>query len=128
MSEEIIAKRYDSLYNDVKTFFVTTLSGKLTIGSVAVLTRYAMEVVQTTKNWSKMKGSEKHALVYGVIKALIKDLLQDPQVVGDNFDPHTAEGILLALDMVPVIIDSAVEFAKTYKSTGGFNFSCCPKK
>ena len=115
MSGQIqVQKQYDTLYGDVKQFFMNSTRGKLTVYSVTVLTRYAMELVQTGKNWKGLKGSEKKDLVLGVITAIVEDLLHDPQVVGENFDPNTRDGILAAVAVVPMFIDAAVDFAKTY--------------
>jgi hypothetical protein len=133
-----VEKQYDTLYNDVKQFFKNSTSGKLTVASVTVLTRYSMELVQTGENWQGMKGSEKKDLVFGVISALVTDLLDDPQVVGKNFSDDTRQGILAAVGLVPMIVDAVVDFAKTYSqqnpapvsgsnsgSSGRKRFFCC---
>lgn len=113
-SQTAVQKRFDLLYADVKEFFKTTSTGRLSVASVTSLTRYGMELVQTGNNWEGMKGSEKKDLVLGVVSEVIKDLLNDPEVVGENFDQGTRDAILAALDLVPMIIDAAVDFAKTY--------------
>jgi len=115
--QALVQKRFDLLYTDVKDFFKNTSTGKISIVTVTTLTRYSMELVQTSDNWAGMKGSEKKDLVYGVVTEVIKDLLNDPQVVGENFDEATRQAILLALDIVPSLIDAAVDFAKTYKDS-----------
>lgn len=124
-----IQKRYDNLYGDVKKFFFDSLAGHITAASVATLTRYAMEVVQTKKDWQGMQGYEKKDLVYGVITALVTDLLNDKQVVGENFDSGTRDVILSALPFVPMIIDAAADYAKVYaanaSSTSNAKKFCC---
>ncbi len=114
--------QHDALYKDVKQFFTDSISGTLTVASVATLTRYAMEVVQTGRKWKSLRGAQKRELVLGVISALVKDLLEDPKVVGENFDEGSKQAILAALAFAPMLIDAAVGFAKTYhgnKSSGG---------
>ena len=131
-----VQKRFDALYGDVKEFFKSSTNGKLSIASVTVLTRYAMEIVQTSQSWQDMKGSEKKNLVLGVLNAVIQDLLADHDVVGDSLDEGTKQAILTALEMAPMIIDAAVDFAKVYSanrpqdnSNGNGNrprlFCCC---
>jgi len=122
MSEQI-QKNHDVLYDDVKQFFITSGSGKLSITSITTLTRYAMEVVQTGRAWKGMKGSEKKALVFEVISDLVEDLLNDTDVVGD-LDNDIKQGILTATTLVPTFIDAAVDFAKIYKIQSKF-FCCC---
>jgi len=114
--QALVQKRFDVLYDDVKQFFKNTSTGRLSVASVTALTRYSMEVVQTGENWTGMKGSEKKDLVYGVVTEVIKDLLHDPEVVGEDFDEGTRDAILAALNLVPLVIDAAVDFAKTYSS------------
>ena len=107
-------EKYDTLYNDVKQFYLTTSSGRFTLGTLAPLTRYAMEIVQTGKGWSTMKGSEKKRLVTEVIQEVVTDLVNDKDVVKD-MDENTRQAILLGLETVPFIIDAACDFAKVVK-------------
>lgn len=132
MSISAVEESHDDLYANVKKFFVESTSGSLSVLTVTLLTRYSMELMQTNAKWSIMKGSEKKALVVGVLNALIKDLLNDPSVVGPNVDESFKAGILATLDLAPMIIDAAVDFAKTYHSTAvggseplGNGKSCC---
>ena len=115
MSSQLsVQKKYDTLYNDAKKFFLDTTSGKLTVATVTILTRYTMEVVQTGKDWAGLKGSEKKDLVLGVLNELIKDFIEDPDIGGENFPQETREAILAALAVAPMFIDAAVDFAKVY--------------
>ena len=123
MSERV----HDQLYATVKNFFEESTSGNLTTASVATLTRYAMQVVQTDVNFQGMKGSEKKDLVVGVVTALITDLLND-----SNLDDSTKQSIIVLLATVPSIIDMAVDFGKVYhnsQSSGDSHqrsgFFCC---
>ncbi len=127
-----VQKRYDTLYSDVKHFFLDSTSGKLTVASVTTLTRYAMEVVQTGKGWKRLKGSEKKDLVIGVITELIEDLVEDPEVVGEDFDEGAKQAILAALAFAPLLIDAAADYAKVYLNSQGqagggrrMLFGCC---
>ena len=124
-----VQKKYDALYGDVKRFFEESTSGKLNSLTVITLVRYTMEAVQTGKMWENMRGSEKKDLVLGVLGALVEDLINDPDVVGENFSEQTKESILSALAMAPMMIDAAVDFAKVYGggSNSGSNSQkrCC---
>lgn len=109
-----VQKKYDALYSDAKKFFLDTTSGRLTVSTVTTLTRYTMEVVQTGKDWAGLKGSEKKDLVLGVLNELIKDLIEDPDIGGEDFPQETRDAILAALAVAPMFIDAAVDFAKVY--------------
>jgi hypothetical protein len=76
-----------------------------------------MEIVQTGKSWIGMRGAEKKDLVLGVISAVVEDLMNDTEVVGEDFDAGSREAILTALALAPMLIDAAVDFAKVYSET-----------
>ena len=122
-----VEKKYDTLYNDVRKFYLHSTTGRLNASSVTTLVRYAMEVVQTGRMWKNMRGSDKKDLVLGVVTALVNDLLEDPQV-SNHIDDQTRTFIMTALTMAPMVIDAAAGFAKTYASTkkgGQRGFFCC---
>ncbi len=85
-----------------------------------------MEIVQTGRRWKGMRGTEKRNLVIAVITAIVEDLINDPEVVGENFDEAAKQVILAAVSFVPMMIDAAVDFAKTYHdSKGRPKLFCC---
>lgn len=108
-------EKYDTLYSDVKKFYLDSASKKFTVSSVIPMTRYAMEIIQTGQNWSTMKGSEKKRLVTEIIQEVVTDLINDPEVVKD-LDENSKQLILLSLETVPFFIDSACDFAKVIKT------------
>lgn len=112
MTKETLTKN-EVLYLYVKNFFNEMIAGKLTVNTVTVLTRYSMEYVQ--QNWKELKGSEKKELVMSVITDFIKNLLNDKEVVGNALTNEIKEQVLVAVDMIPTLIDTTVDFAKSYK-------------
>lgn len=117
-----MSKQHDNLYADVKKFFMESMSGKLTVSSVTILTRYAME--ETQINNKIMTGSEKKELVMGVINAFIEDLIIYDTVVKLTNDNKQA--IIAALALTPFLIDAAAGFAKTYhKDKHNPSNRCC---
>ena len=113
--KNVTSNDFDKLYSDLSSFFKTTLGGQFNPASVPTLTRYAMECLQTGLEWKGMSGSEKKNLVLGVVIKFVKDLVADPDVT-KNLDANAKTAILASLDLIPVIIDVAVDFAKTYSA------------
>ena len=107
---------YDELYADLKAFFTETKQN-MDISTVISLTHHAMSLVQTKKQLLSLPGVQKKELVMNVLIALVKDLLDDPSVVGTNLTEETRQAILMSLDAVPYLIDAAVNFAKVYSTT-----------
>lgn len=99
--------KFDTVYEDVQTFFKDTLDGKLTVEAVTILTRYTMELV----NSQNLKGSEKKALVLEVINEVVKDALEE-----SDLSPEVQNAIKSVLSFAPMIIDATVDFAKIYSS------------
>lgn len=121
----IMSERFNKLYSVLKTGFLDAKNKTFSVATVAVLTEQAMELVQTGTLWAGMRGNEKKELVVNVITQLVKDLIEDADVVGENFSEDAKAMVLLALDTVPFIIDATVNFAKLYKSGKKKCFSCC---
>jgi hypothetical protein len=130
-TSEDLKTRYDTLYQDLKQFYLETTNGKLTLNTITTLTRYAMEHVQINALWANLKGSEKKELVLTVVTDFMGDLLNDPEL---KITDETRDLLKNGLLMVPFMIDAAVDFAKTYNvfkqsifSTGKSKL-CCFKK
>ena len=102
---------YDTLYSDAKGF----IKNGITVGTVADLTRYLMELVQTGREYAKLSGAEKKDLVLTVAQSVVNDVLQT-----EDIDSDTASGVLLALDLAPYVIDASVSFAKVYSKNSGW--------
>ncbi len=113
--KEVKSTDFDKLYNDLASFFKTTLAGQFNPASVPTLTRYAMQTLQTGLEWKNMTGSEKKNLVLGVVIKFVKDLVADPDVT-KTLDANAKTAILASLDLIPTIIDVAVDFAKIYSA------------
>jgi hypothetical protein len=128
-SSDELKRKYDTLYQDLKEFYLDTTNGKLSLNTITILTRFAMEHVQTHTLWANLKGSEKKDLVVSVVTDFINDMLNDT----DKVDEETKRILQNGLEMVPMLIDAAVDFAKVYskfKQVLGFDNKkkwCCWK-
>jgi len=113
---------HDTLYADVKKFIQQSSIKDFNMGTVTILTRYAMSLVQKHKVFKKMKGCEKRELVSEVVSEVISDFLKDESIIDMSDDVRT--GVLVAIEFIPILIDTAVAFAKTYRDSK-HNFLCC---
>jgi len=105
---------YTELYDTIHKFFLLSTNGELNTTNIPTLVRYGMELLQTGKTWQKMVGSQKKDLLVSVVASFARDL---------NKDKHL-DSVLLetVLSLLPMIIDSSVDFAKTFTTK---KFYCC---
>lgn len=109
------AKRFDFLYQDVKGFTVNFQRG-VNVDDIGKIVRYAMSVVQSAIEFKDLSGLERKDFVVAVVIDVVNDLLADPEITG-KLKPEELEAIKFAVSTVPMIIDTAVGFAKTYLNT-----------
>lgn len=118
------ASDFNDLYANLKSYFMSTMGGIFNIAMVPTLTRYAMECIETGLEWKQMTATEKSNLIVGVVVQFTKDIISDTSVT-KNLDANTRAAILASLDLVPIIINVATDFANTVNSTSSTTTPTC---
>lgn len=109
---DLRTKRFDFLYQDVKGF-TTDFQRGFNVDAVGKILRYTMSVVQTAVEFKDLSGLERKDFVLAVVTDVVNDLLEDREV-SSKLPPDAVTAIRFALSAAPMIIDTAVGFAKTY--------------
>lgn len=106
--------QFDDLYTQLKNFFNKTTSGELSLEIIPSLTSVGMEILQKSVLFKSLNGNEKKELLVRVIKMLVLDLNKDEKINNDILNS--------ILSIVPLLIDTTVNFAKIYVPT---KTKCC---
>lgn len=108
-------KVFDTLFADVKSYVETFKSSGFDMAALTGLVRYAMSIVETGIAFKDMTGLECKDYVVAVVTDVVNDLLDDPDV-GGKMPAEAVTSLRVGITMVPMIIDAAVGFAKTYQA------------
>lgn len=106
-------EKVDDLYSEIKQFYLDTSRGEFRAKHVTMLTKRAMQIIQTGRDWSSLSGPEKKEIVISVIQEVVSDLINDKDVV--KIDDNARLAIDMALETLPFFIDAAADFAKVVK-------------
>jgi len=112
------------LYSDMKHFIDSVIGGRLNALAVAVIIKQAMKYAMLNEVIRNLSGSEKKELVISVCTKLIEDVVNKDTNLSDDDKLN----IRFALTFAPTLIDSIVDFAKSYTKDSaekGRKFFCC---